>query len=971
MSTERNLTPEGFRTAAYLEARARMDFRSGKAPKCKPPNRACGDRCIPPNWKCRVKGEGTDSHSRVVAGDPLAGIASIDRGQKRLRKGLSTGNISDIQGGRAAIERGIVKAVPGQNIKQKQALRAGVQKAMVPVAATLFGIWAIGRGHDGLKGAIPQYRKGIGRQIEEAAGDALNWGLDRVPLLGKQRVAGRRLGALQAQRLGLAVTRGIQRNPQEALNNAGYFPSVSSQGKRGAFNGLDSRIKDVYDRNRVADQKSYPEFRADMMRELIKFKDGDHSAYSDTATAQYLARQFSLDRTKTIDSNGIESGYHVKNRLNAALTEARDQMRADMEIRGLDPRNLDHVDRYTEIATRNAAVRMTGLSADDQKTADTHVRGFIRDLVAAKSNKREEKRVSSITDLLYNDTRSSFDTYFNKLGDQVYDNINPRNSVVASTIRTESDNAAHRAALIGTASRLRKDISMTAPIAGANHAELVLQKVYHERSLPGNYAAKRTFTWQADDTDIRYAAQDLGWQGRDLDDAVEFLRGNGFEKLARRPAAASRATRTPKTPSASGGGRKRNRVNRSPEGEAVYQLMRENPGMSLEAARREIRRQRGDSEDLPLEAVRAAAYLLTRNDLREGSRLGKPCGQSHIPKTHECRKGQGSLAHPESPTAKAPSSSHLRRNIAIAAVVAAVGAIGVTVAMDAHRFYNSNELPNPPGYREAIRAAQGGNPKVSYDVAIGKHYDKIVSEEGWKPGELVYTRFGSGGTQKDPTAHFAVYMGKQGDRHQFADFGVKDVGSREGIVHLYEYGPGVKGVAPFVFIKAPPLKGSGETYSSEQIQQRVFASIGARMKYDAIENNCENWARMITTGKARSTQIERLSKLTQSLYKYYDRKAVGASPRDIPSVKQQARILDMQARVASGDKNARTELRAFQELIKKGKRTDGMQQEVENELPTPEEVLASANSDAEALVRTKLYLMLLIRLGEARAYAAD
>ena len=44
-----NMTPEGFRTAAYLEARARLDARkTSRNVHCNPPNVRCGNRCIPP-----------------------------------------------------------------------------------------------------------------------------------------------------------------------------------------------------------------------------------------------------------------------------------------------------------------------------------------------------------------------------------------------------------------------------------------------------------------------------------------------------------------------------------------------------------------------------------------------------------------------------------------------------------------------------------------------------------------------------------------------------------------------------------------------------------------------------------------------------------------------------------------------------------------------------------------------------------
>ena len=42
-----NMTPEGFRTAAYLEAKQRLDFRRGKTRgqvHCTPPNTKCGNR---------------------------------------------------------------------------------------------------------------------------------------------------------------------------------------------------------------------------------------------------------------------------------------------------------------------------------------------------------------------------------------------------------------------------------------------------------------------------------------------------------------------------------------------------------------------------------------------------------------------------------------------------------------------------------------------------------------------------------------------------------------------------------------------------------------------------------------------------------------------------------------------------------------------------------------------------------------
>jgi hypothetical protein len=92
--TQLTTTPEGFRTAAYLAARARLDAarsRSGKTSRrvsCNPPNVRCGGRCIPPAWDCRLKGEGPDPQLRAVKTDPLSGFANIQRGIGRISKAV-------------------------------------------------------------------------------------------------------------------------------------------------------------------------------------------------------------------------------------------------------------------------------------------------------------------------------------------------------------------------------------------------------------------------------------------------------------------------------------------------------------------------------------------------------------------------------------------------------------------------------------------------------------------------------------------------------------------------------------------------------------------------------------------------------------------------------------------------------------------------------------------------------------------
>ena len=93
-----NQTPETIRTAAYLAARERLDARkTTRNVQCNPPNIRCGNRCIPPTWDCRLKGQGTDPHLRAVKTDPLGGLANIQRGFGRISRGVVKGNFSVVE----------------------------------------------------------------------------------------------------------------------------------------------------------------------------------------------------------------------------------------------------------------------------------------------------------------------------------------------------------------------------------------------------------------------------------------------------------------------------------------------------------------------------------------------------------------------------------------------------------------------------------------------------------------------------------------------------------------------------------------------------------------------------------------------------------------------------------------------------------------------------------------------------------
>lgn len=601
-----NMTPEGFRTAAYLAAKARMDLRSGKGPKCNPPNRECGDRCIPPNWKCRAKGEGTDSHSRVVAGDPLAGAASIARGRARLAKGLRTGNVAEIQAGRAAIARGVVKSVPGQNLKQKQELRKKVEGVIVPVATGLFAAWAIRQGHEAAKTLFPVYAKGPARNIETAAATSIGFVLDRVPFYGGYRKAQRENASLQAQYVARAARIGAVKSPDVAANNEDVFPNLSRQRSRGLRDVLNENLN-IRDENGTVTKK-YQLFRSDLLSNVLGARSDGRSVYAEPAAANFLTSQWRIPPAQVKGADNTAKKKFIIDRVSTRLEEASSSMRSDMAVRGLDHRKPSDVDRYVEIASRNARKQLSGLNDDQFNDAMRSFKGIVREIVTPTAKGIGPRRIAT---RLYEDTVKSFDDYFKDASLRIKEDTSPTLRVHVA----QSTGSPIRSTLIGLAERVKTRVGITGPITGANHAELVLQKVFHEYSVTGGrYNPKRKATWTATDADVKYAAQDLGWDNQGgVSGAYAFLKRTGqFDNLAPRP--------------------RDQRLRPQSRSQIVQALMRE--GMSREAAESEADRrlkERGDQNDLP---PRVAAYQAYLTHLR----ADKACGQSFIPDNKKCTK---------------------------------------------------------------------------------------------------------------------------------------------------------------------------------------------------------------------------------------------------------------------------------------------------------------------------------------------
>lgn len=670
-----HLTPEGFRTAAYLEARARMDLR-GKGPKCNPPNRACGDRCIPPNWKCRVKGEGTDSHSRVIAGDPLAGAASIARGRRRLTRGLQQGSITEIQAGRAAIARGVVKAVPGKNLKSKQKLRAKVEGAILPVATGLFAVWALRQTHEATKKIFPVYAKGIGRDIEQSAGNAVGFVLDRIPFYGTERINKRKNAALQAQVLAMGASRASENDPSVFNNNKGVFPTLSESKLR----GLSRVINESLDAKQEGKPlKSYTEFRSDLLSNVLDAQNDGKSIYAKPAAIEYLAGQYNIPRDRLLGADGVPEAKYLTDELRNRFTAAQKSMRSDMNVRGLDYKKPDDIESYIEIATNNARSRFRQLTPEVRENAVSAFRGTVRELISPTSEK-DGVGPSSLARRMYTQAEESYDIFFKEAARQVKENTDPRINVVAPVSASYHVNSTLR----GVANLVRRRVAINTPVSGGNHAELILQKVYHEYATRGKRFNKSSkSTWITSEADIKYAAQDLGWNGTGgIPAATRFLRSNGFPNLAFTPAQQSQQTRrtigSPRTANPSVTGRARSGRKANYDREKKIQMFMQ-AGYSREEAEEKVAKlnPRTDANDTGL-SVRLQTYLLVRAD--------KACGASYIPDNKKCTKTVEARTSAKSPVQQ--SQNNVGTNFELtskhfitgAAVFTGLGLTAVTAA---------------------------------------------------------------------------------------------------------------------------------------------------------------------------------------------------------------------------------------------------------------------------------------------------
>lgn len=607
------------RAALFIATQARLDGKTRNRVACKPPNKKCGNRCIPPDWDCRLNGEGGDGHLRAAGtgSDPLAALASTQRGLTRLRKGILTGNFSELEGGRKAVIRGAVKASP-QDLKKKKELQAALVQGSIGIGVALAVLGGGVRAH-GILSNVRAYREGIGKKIDDSVSNAMHSVLDLHPARSRAKSEARAAVAeLVSRRRGM--------NPIDRGNSG--LPATSeilrqSPAEFSPFSDLGKRVRSV-DPNDYTDfgawhRDSYksmwgtPRLKDD---QIYNVRDGYHFAtlsgedflrsqykitggaeVSGSALVRQMAEKLDIEH-KTIINFAKDRGYN--------LTKVEDRITfTDFMLEG---------QQFTATARDKSRSELLGL-ASPRFNAST----------AAKNT--------------YSRTVNSYDKFYESITNslpKVYDENGLRRSVPVDQFQVMQNAMQGHAEFFAT--RLYPNAGRQA-VKGPYSADLVNNHYFQT----GGSASLIKASWTAPRLTIQKAAEEhAGRPVKDLDEAVTILKGTGaFEGLVgasiaptprARPAVAPRNMKrapfkfeTPEEKQSFSGivaafvDRKR------PDGKPLYKTR----AAAEAAARVEIQKRRMGGRN-----KRSDAYYEAFNAVRADKR----CGKSGIPDNRNCSK---------------------------------------------------------------------------------------------------------------------------------------------------------------------------------------------------------------------------------------------------------------------------------------------------------------------------------------------
>lgn len=531
------------RAAAYLAAQERQDFRGSRSRKtrsgslhCTPPNKQCGGRCIPPSWDCRLKGEGQDNHTAATRTDPLAGIASIQRGAKDLARGVVTINPARVERGRNSVIRGVVKLTPGQDVQKKKELQRRLKQASTPVFAAL-GITLVGLGaHAGLKRGFASYRNGVGADIDNAARRAVNAVLDRTPGVSGNRAARRAAGVTTATEIATSALRGqrIAGVQSAATGNLGRLGPLSFRPNAANYedSGLVNKLNALNARTRE-ENLGYDSWQRSSVQELFGARNRGNragnqqgSVFSEHAANEFLISKFGLNGSGATGKRGSasmkERNTFVEQQVSERLSSWGRALREDMQTRGFlaaggQPRSSD-VSRYIREVGRPNLVGsgLAHLNAEQRRRMSSEVTDLMR--VAIRGN---ESSLLGEARSMRRSLVSQYDSYFSEVAQGMR-----RNAAAADSPFGD-----------GIAGLARYVTGGATQILSRDHADLILRNHYHVNVM------RQRGDFTIGDNTARRIAQTIS-RSADLpttENAYRILNQNGFPRLSRTGPAAGQA----------------------------------------------------------------------------------------------------------------------------------------------------------------------------------------------------------------------------------------------------------------------------------------------------------------------------------------------------------------------------------------------------------------------------------------------
>jgi cell wall-associated NlpC family hydrolase len=801
---------------------------------------------------------------RAVRTDPVSGLANIERGVKRIAKGVRKGSFSEIEGGKRAIVRGVVKATPG-DLQRKKELQAKLERKAGGIAAGLaivgFGLFS----HNQLKRA-PFYRDGVGRQIDDAVSAGINRVLDVTPGLrgarAERRAAGRSAAGAAVARATAEAARGpeamrgaVLRTPTQLERRATEYGNAKVLENK--IKALDIEAKELDMNASTWRQKNLETFWGATRTNAGGA--GDGSTFSEPATNAYLSRQFGFKLKKGDDATTVRRSVAT------ALNREARNLQALARQEGV---NLKDANSRNAFLNRVVGPSTANFPNDVRERAVSNLDRIIGDAPRGGSTEVSRKQLA---DTLYRDTRAGFDKYFERIADEVRQ---PVGAALSAEARKAGYSDLLTSARIGQSRYLAK--SLNKPEAVGNKMSQGLSDLVAKEYYSSKVIGSPTFT--ATDREIRLAASELS--GRSFSTtapAADYLRSNGFERLTTLRGSQTRVRASTPSPE-----RPDRPARRRSNAQRIADLMRQKNKdgtpryATREAAEAALKRMRKDE----LQQARIDAYLAVRADLA-----------SHIPKAHKCSKTQGRTVEQqkkretvpqdreykqlleiekdmdreaESKASNNPEPSNKINKKAVLAVIAAgaTAATGAYVIQDLKKVAKDpNMFSATPSTRSVAKAAKKEFDTKKTGTAMGDYY---TQKSGLKPGDVVYYR-----DKKDPAAHFGVYLGEGKDgkiRAVMANTNEK----RAGFVDVVEIGTTKRDSNDAAHIlfpvlqKAPPLKGA-KARTNEETVRRALRAVGTDYKFSLTRDNCEVLANSIAYDTPRSQQLERFTRITRAV----------------------------------------------------------------------------------------------------------